>query len=193
MHFVSDLAGMKVVRPEKTLFSPANGEKMGVQSEVMMILERGKAPQWAVDQAVKHFSFAMRPAPGSIGGADVPAESWCVYIDTDVWALQHNHDDEVKARAEELLMNDSDYLQVEPPRITPPWPNYDALTITTRRSGAQVAERNLLTAEEIGVTVEELISYEEAVHGREDVLEVYRSKVETPEEEKSSTSVSVTA
>lgn len=174
-HFVMEDAGQILVRQSKDLFSPASGEKMGTQPSIWLEFERGFAPLWAVEQAVKRFKFDKRPRPGSIGGADIPVETWCVYVDTVAWAKQRGHSDEIREKAEALLRARSDILEVFPPVRRPPWPNYDQLVVQGARTAEKVAERNLETASDIGVSIEDLIDYESATLAREAVLAVYRT------------------
>jgi hypothetical protein len=173
MHFVSEYAGKKLVRARTERFSQASGEKIGVDGTIWLNLERGTAPDWAVDEAVKHFRFAFRPTPGSIGGADIPVNQWCVYVDTVEWQKRFNHSDEIREKAEAILGSDPDMLAVEPPVLRPPWPNYDSITIQGRRTAVEVARQNLETAREIGVSLEDLIDYEVARFNREGVVAAY--------------------
>lgn len=175
MHFVSEKAGKKIIRHHKEIFSQASGEKIGTLGTIWLDLERGKAPDWAVEAAVKRFKFAFRPAPGSIGGADIPVETWCVYVDTEQWQLAGKHDDSVREMCEAVLLSDPDMMLVEPPKLKAPWPKYPELTVSGGRTAEKVAERHLQTAEDTGVPIEELISYEEATEAREGVLEAYRA------------------
>jgi hypothetical protein len=183
MYFVSELAGKKLVRARKELFSQASGEKIGVQGSVWLNLERGVAPDWAVEEATKKFRFAMRPTPGSIGGADVPVSQWCVYVDTVEWQERFNHSDEVREACEALLLSSPDMMRVEPPVLRPPWPNYDKLTVQGRRLASDVAKQNLETAAEIGVPVEQLIEYEVAKLNRESVVAAYEAAIFTLKED----------
>lgn len=178
MHFVAETAGKKIVRHHRELFSQSTGEKIGTQGTIWLNLERGTAPDWAVEEALRRFKFAMRPAPGSIGGADIPVEQWCVYVDTVQWQQAGNHPDEVREACELVLLSDPDMMLVEPPKARPPWPNYDELTIAGSRTAEKVAARNLETAAEIGVGIEELIAYEVATLDREPVLALYEKALE---------------
>lgn len=178
MHFVSEYAGKTLVRKETPVFSQATGEKIQTLATVWITLERGTAPQWAVDAAVKHFSFATRPRAGAIGGRDVPAEEWAAYVDTEQWAQLNGYDDTVREAAEAKLSAKTDVIAVETPKLMPPWPKYDELTVQGQRTADKVAAKNLETALEIGVPVEYLIQYEGSAHARPAVLEAYERELE---------------
>lgn len=180
-HFVMEDAGQILVRPSKELFSPASGEKMGTEPAIWLEFHRGLAPLWAVAEAVQRFKFDKRPRPGALGGADIPVETWCVYVDTESWAKAAGYPDEIREKADALLRARSDILEVVPPAKRPPWPNYDELTVQGARTAAKVAERNLETAASIGVPVSALIEYEEATHRREEVLAFYREALAADE------------
>lgn len=180
MHFVAEDEERILVRTSKNIFSQATGEKTGVLPTIWFQSRRGVAPDWAVHEAVKFFSFDKRPRPGSDGGADIPVERWCVYVDTAEWQETFKHPDEIRERLEELLSANARWLEVTPPAQKPPWPNYDDLTVQGQRTAGKVAERNLETAALTGVSVEDLIVYEEATLKREGVLAAYRAAL--PEE-----------
>ncbi len=192
MHFVSDLAGKKLIRAHKDIFSPTSGEKIGIQGSIWLNLERGTAPDWAVAEAMKLFKFASRPSPGSIGGVDIPVEQWCVYVDTEQWGAQHNHSPEIIERANLILGSSSDMAAVEPPVLRPPWPSYAKMTVQGSRTADKVAERNLATALEIGVFAQELIDYEEATLNRVDVIAAYEAAIEADRQD-DPTTVTITA
>jgi hypothetical protein len=173
MHFVGEKMTQLNIQPDKVIFSPASGEKVGQQPQVWLKLQRGGAPEWAVEQATERFRFSQRPTPGAMGGTDIPVAQWCVYIDTVEWQKQFNHSDEIRLKAENALLMNPDYIQVDEPVLRAPWPRYDELVAKGTRTDGKVAESNLLTAEQIGVPIEALIVYEEARFGRLVVLAAY--------------------
>lgn len=178
MHFVSENAGRLLVRPSKDVFSQASGEKVAILPTIWLKYERGMCPDWAAQAAAAHFSFSKRPKPGSLGGADIPVATWCVYVDTEAWAVMNGHDDAIRELAEEKLLADPEMLRVTPPVQRPPWPNYDKLAVAGTRTAEKVAARNIETAAEIGVSLDDLIAYESATLRREGVLAAYQEALD---------------
>ena len=70
-----------------------------------------------------------------------------------------------------------DFLHVEAPKLTPPWPNYDK-TFARNRKTTPLAVAD--TVEESGYDVAAVIAYEEANANRPDVLAELRKLL--PEE-----------
>jgi hypothetical protein len=193
MHFVREFAGKTVVRTAKKIYAPSSGELIQTLPQVWLNWHRGVAPDWAVEAGEPLFSWSTRPRPGSIGGADVPVQSWMCYVDTEEWQQTHGHPDDVRIALENYLLTDPDSKQVFPPVLAPPWPKYDELQITKTRTAEKVAESHLLTAESIGVTVEELIKYEAAKQAREEVLVAYEEALEAAPVEPELTALGVEA
>lgn len=183
MQFVAEHAGRKLVRRETPVYSQATGEKIQTLPTVWIELERGSAPDWAVQQALARFTFQTRPRAGAIGGADVAVEQWCVYVDTEEWAERKGYDAAVREMADKVLSASPDMLRVEKPAPKAPWPNYDRLVAAGSRTDEKIAERNLETAGEIGVTAAELVEYERQTLNRPAVLAVYLEQVEEPADE----------
>lgn len=179
MHFICEDAGSILIRAHKDLFSQATGERTGELSEIWLEFRRGGAPQWAIDQALAAgMKFDKRPRPGALGGADIPIEQWAVYVDTMAWQFEIGCTDEVREQAEALLQARFDILKVHPPKIVPPWPKYADLTVHGARTADKVAARNIETADEIGVPLEQLIDYESTVMQRDDVVAAYQVELE---------------
>lgn len=82
----------------------------------------------------------------------------------------------------------SQWIRIEAPKLTPPWPKYDDLKVHGQRTFEKVAEKNIETAEAIGASLEDLIAYERQNRNDERIIELYEaalleSKEDEPTEE----------
>ena len=171
MHFVSEYTETVTVRAHKDNFSQASGEKVGATPAAKIHLPRGVAPEWAVDVARAHFKFTNRGL--------IEVERYCAYVDTEEWARLGNYDDDLRRRAESLLLAKyPTVIAVDPPKLKPPWPTYDKLQPQGQRTPLKVAERNLELAEETGVPVEDLVTYEKLNRNNPEIVAAYEARIE---------------
>lgn len=101
-------------------------------------------------------------------------------------------DETLRAEVEKRMLenpgcgNPSDFILVEVPKLTAPWPSYDELKPTGQRTPERVAAKNIETANTIGVPIEDLIAYEKQDRNHERILAVYEAelaKAPEPEDE----------
>jgi len=176
MHFVSQHTVRVLIRSHKDKFSQSSGEKIGQDDTIWLQMMRSSAPKWAVEQASDRITFSTRPKPGELGGEDVPVERWAAYIDTDVWAEMNGFDETILAKANDRLLSTPDVVQVDPPVIKAPWPNYERDTKVTGRRTIEIAAQNALdTARDIGIPIADLIAYERSTRNDPDMILVFEA------------------
>lgn len=118
MLFMSEKQKALTVRVAKPVFNVKTGEKVGQVRRLYANLERGYMPSWAI--AVAEERFAMGGKPPS-----VPTQRWISSYDSVLAQQVEGWTDEERELIEQKLLEQGDVVLVEPPKINPPYSQYD--------------------------------------------------------------------
>lgn len=169
------------VRPEKPLFSPASGEKMGSEKRLFAQFRRGEAPGWAVEVAIREFPLARMPASG------VTVQQWLSFLDTVAEQHRYGWTDEERGRVERSLETTFAFMcrRVEAPRLAAPWPDIEKLRPVGRRTPALSAEKLVETAVLTGFALGDVVAYLRQEGWPAEVVELVEARLaeEKPGEE----------
>jgi hypothetical protein len=163
-HFISEQTSRVEIRPDRTIYDPETGKRVGAERRLFVALRQWEAPSWAKEKAREAFAFKMYPV-----GVD-PLNLF-YYVNTDVESVHHGWTDAEHDEVVERMRSIQDVLEVKQPMPEAPWATYDNLS----------PEQNLELASATGRPIEDLIVYEEATQNRMRFLDEYRSALE-PEE-----------
>lgn len=142
--------------------------------------QRGIAPQYAIDVALKSFGF-RKIHQVSIGGGEFPRERWFGYYNSREAQREHGWTDDEHEMIVERLRS-AGYLEVEPVKMAPPWPSYDKLVAQGRRTPEMVVEKILAKIEEDGYDPAVVAAYERQSLNRPEVVAALESPVVEDEE-----------
>jgi hypothetical protein len=139
--------------------------------------ERVVAPKWVRElDVVKTLRMDQRPS-------NVLRENWLAYYDLSGDAQRNGWNAEEQAAIVERLNRTEGAIPVERPKLSPPWPAYDKLTVHGRRTAAIVAEKIAETVKENGYDPAYVIAYETENANREEVIAAVAATVDVEETE----------
>lgn len=148
-----------VIKGEQTLIQGPAGPQVSVlrDAEIAMF-EQGNVTPWEVERAVEVWGNSFR----GVADGEEPVKRISAY-DTDLAAERGAWSKETKAQVEKLLdaQQGQDYMRVDLPRHSVPWPTYDEID-----SAEQIA---LITAAS-GHNVDEVLAYERENMNRPEVI-----------------------
>lgn len=172
---VSDKAQFqRVCRVEEPALHDTSGRVVKPKVRKLVAqFQRGGAPDWVIEQASQRFDFKGRgdgePLAMLIGVFDS-----ALARDAHKWT-EEEHDAVVR----EIRDTQNPYWFVaEQPKLPAPWPTYDRVTVQGRRTSEQVAEKNIATATDIGVSLDDLIAYERQNRNDAKVIAAYEQALE---------------
>ena len=153
MMFISEDPVQHVVRTEIPAVHDTAGRMISPkQRRIVIQFQRGHAPMWVRELAVRTFEFRKRPE-------EIPVETWVSWYDSAEDQKARGWTDEERKAIEEYLVGAFATLHVEQPRVAKPWPTVDRLTVVGRRTAEDVAEKMASVAEEIGVPLGDVTAY----------------------------------
>ena len=198
MRFASKYRRYKITARRHETMTLANGMSNILHHGVICEFQHGGLREWEKEKATARFKFR-----GTTQEADqvtpVDPSSRLAYYDTDEHATQwaewdlreidpvtgkHLTPGTIKAEVEAFLTSyrsfGIDYMLLEPDPVTAPWPAYDDLKVSGKRTAALVAERHLQVAFATGVPVEALIAYERQTRAHPEILQAYEDALLEP-------------
>lgn len=153
MIFISEDPETHVVRAEVPAVYDTQGRMIAPkQRRITIKFQRGYAPQWVKDVALRTFEFRKRPV-------EIPAETWVSSYDSLEDQSTQGWTDEERQEIERVLLQAPGVLQVEEPKLAKPWPSIDKLTITKTRDAQTVAAEMTRMAAETGVDLGDVAAY----------------------------------
>ena len=155
MYFAKVGAADITCRSSKKLFSQASGERVGTRRRVNAEFEKG-VPLWALDQVLEVFPRAVDQKPEGM-----PVERWLCWYDSQ-WDQQvKGWTDEERELIEEKLSGRWGVTKIEPVRVKPPYPKYDAHRKTKGQRTIEHVVRDIqATFESAGFDVGVAVAYE---------------------------------
>lgn len=186
MRFISPSGALRIVLIHEKTRADTDGFNRTVEPGYTVEFKQGLLDGFEYQLARErlHFSAGVRDRQ-NMDGSPFDYIRMAGVFDTE-WI----EDPELRAEVEQkMLANDGcgkadTFILVEVPKLPAPWPSYDDLKPTGQRTPEKVAQRNLETAQTIGVPVEDLIAYEKQERNHERILAVYEAELaKTPEPE----------
>lgn len=148
----------------------------------------GMLHPWEVRAAKETFRFrgiSLSGEPGAAGEPNDPIHR-VAYYDTLEEQRSNGWTDEYREQVEQGLLNNkfhgSEFVRVDPPALTAPWPKYDELVAHGRRTPQMVAEKIAEKVREDGYDVEHVVAYERAKRNRQEVINALLGIEETDED-----------
>lgn len=144
--------------------------------------ERGNAPDYAYQKAVEYgLKFATKPTYE--GGGEFPSQQWLSYYDSEADQIRAGWTDEEREAIERHLLNTQGVYLADRPKVAPPWPAYDRLTVQGRRTIDLVVEKIREKVIEDGYSPGDIVAYERENLNRAAVVEAMLALEERPVEE----------
>lgn len=154
MLFISEKEKDVTVRPQKLLFSPQSGERIGLQRRVFAQFTRGALPTWALGAGVQNFTMAARPA-------DIEPTRWLSSYDSEADQRERKWTDEERKLIEDHLRGKAGILLVEQPLVSAPTPGYVKQTTPQgQRTAEKCVKRAVEYVTDEGFDAETLIAFE---------------------------------
>lgn len=162
MMYIAEDPVQHVVRVETPAIHDTAGRMIAPkQRRIVIQFQRGHAPMWVRDLALKRFEFRKRPV-------EIPAETWVSWYDSLEDQQARGWTDEERKAIEEYLSGAYDVVPVELPRIAAPWPGITKLAVAGKTSADDVAARMAELADETGIGLGDVVAYvkqEQGKHG----------------------------
>lgn len=172
---VSDKAHLQVVckLEEPALHDTSGRVVKRAERRLVAQFVRGGASDWVLRAATERFNFTGR-------GDGEPLSMMVGVFDSGLAKSQQRWTDDEHDQVVRFLREETNPLWfiVEEPKLEAPWPTYDKLTVQGRRTSEQVAEKNIQTAVEIGVALEDLVAYERQNRNDAKVIAAYERALE---------------
>lgn len=179
MLFISEKLKDVTVRPQKTQFSPASGEKTGVRRRVFAEFTRGGIPSWALEVGMRAFTMSARPS-------DIPATQWLCTYDSMVDQRERGWTDEERKLIEEHLLKQHDVVLAERPKVSAPTPAYVKQTTPQGQRKIELCvKRAVEYVTDEGFDAEVLIRFEQQENravSKDIIAALQALSVEEPEE-----------
>jgi hypothetical protein len=154
MLFMSERQKAVTVRNEKPIFNVKTGEQIGKVRRVHANLERGYMPPWAVELAEETFTMGGKPPT-------VPTHRWIASYDSALAQQQEGWTDEERELIEAKLLAQGDVILIEPPKIDPPYAQYDKHRKVVGKRGFEQVTADIRAVYELaGFDIEQAVRYE---------------------------------
>ena len=162
MEFISEDRIRVKIRSEIPAVYDTKGNMVSpMKRRVFAQFERGAAPLWARQQAAEIYTYERMPV-------GTTPERFLSYYNSDEDPYGWN-DEEREAIDQKLLVTHSVVL-VERPKSLAPWPTYDKLTVTGRRTIELVVEKICSTVADLGLNADHVAAYERENLNRPEVI-----------------------
>jgi len=173
IYVISDKSNLRVYVSGSEPILDSKGQYIGKTQPLVAQFIKGGAAGWAIEEAEKVFNFSGR-------SHDEPVSMMVGVFDSAVAKEANNWSDDQHDRVVAHFKKGNPYWRVvEAPKPEAPWPNYDELGPQGKRTTEIVAEKNLATAGEIGVSVNALIDYERATRNDAKIIAAYEAAIST--------------
>lgn len=164
------------VRSEQPAVHDTHGRMIEpAKRRVFAQFERGNAPLHARQRAAEVYSFERMPE-------GTTPERWLSYYNSAEDQRQHGWSDEERAAIEEVLLGMHSCLLVSRPKLVAPWPTYDKLTVTGRRTLEHVVEKVVATVTDLGLDPAAVAAYERENLNRQPVVDAMDALLSAPVE-----------
>lgn len=157
-----------VRKAQQTLVQTVNGPQLElVREPIIAYFQQAIVTAEEREKAGRQFGFL-----GVADGETEPNRRISGY-DTEEQAKLNLWDAATHQEVVRMLDKDTgpDYFRVEQTRLEKPWPLYDDLEATGRRTNVMVAEKIVQTVEMLGLNPETIIAYEKENRNRAEVIE----------------------
>lgn len=193
MRFASKYRRYKITAREHVKMTLANGRENVIQHGVICDFTHGGLRQWEKEKAAATFKFRGTTQEADQVTPVDPMTRLSCYDTGDYakqWAdwekLEKLAEGTIRAEVEEFLTSyrsfGIDYMLLVPDPVQAPWPAYDDLKPSGKRTLQLVAQRNLEIAFSTGVPVERLIAYERETRANAEILRAYEDALLAPPE-----------
>lgn len=155
---------------------------------VTAVFSLGFLYPWETRAARERFHFrgtTVSGEPGNPGTENDPIHR-VAYFDTVEEQRSNGWTDEFREEIERKLLTHKfygiDFIHVDAPELTPPWPKYDDLVAHGRRTPQMVAEKIAEKVREDGYDAEAVVAYERAKLNRHEVIDAILGVEESAED-----------
>ncbi len=177
MEFIAEDRIRVKVRSEQLALHDTRGRQVEPSKRrVFAQFERGNAPIWAREQAARLYSFDRMPQ-------GTTPERWLSYYNSADDQILYGWTDEERAAIEQALLEVHSAVLVERPKVAAPWPAYDKLTVTGRRTIEHVVEKIVAAVTDLGLEPKAVVDYERENLNRPEVLAAMEALAEGEKEE----------
>ena len=166
--FMSERGLDLTVRKEQITYAGNPPKVVGRQRRVFAQFERGGAPEWAIPIAEKKFKMAGKPSHFE-NGAPYPSSLFLWTYDSDIDQKQRGWTDEERADIEAKLRSEVKVVEITQ-ALAAPWPKYDGIIVTGRRTIDHVVQQIVAGIETTGVAPADVLLYERAKLNRPEVI-----------------------
>lgn len=151
----------------------AEGHQFKTRPLLQLEFIHGGIRKYEQDIALGHFDFGALPD-------GVHPESRLSFFDTKATTWDDATRDKVEKFMRETPSNGQSFLEIEAPRLSPPWPNYDQLKSNGSKSlSAVIADK----VREDGYDPNDVISYEQENLDRPEVIQALTVLAHSVEED----------
>lgn len=169
MLFMSERQKAVTVRNEKPIFNVKTGEQIGKVRRVHANLERGYMPTWAIALAEERFTMGGKPPT-------VPTHRWIASYDSVLAQQMEGWTDEERELIEQKLLAQGDVVVIEPPKVDPPYAQYDKHRKTVGQRKFEQVTADIKAAYELaGFDLDQAVRYEQQNLNDPKVIEFLRS------------------
>lgn len=177
MEFIAeDMVRVKIRSEIPALYDTSGRQVEPGKRRLYAQFERGNASRWAREQGLAAFGFDRMPE------GTVPERWLCYYNSADDQKFR-GWTDEERAEIERVLPTIHSVVLVERPKVAAPWPAYDKLTVTGRRTIEHVVEKITAAVTDLGLDPDAVVAYERENLNRPEVLAAMETLAEGEKEE----------